>query len=309
LTHQTLAHGSLPQARFGGFGISGRSMIMPPESCFGLICGYPGEGKSAFVQSHADAALFNLDLSSTTIPNPLAAIWPALLDGRPIDADGTPITLTWEEVKSKVTLLESLARSGSDRPKTVIFDSLGSWIAILKDYVLRARNRETWQDIDGRRGWDEIYETILATCNRLRSCGYGVYLVCHIVNSVVPLGDESYSKVPELTITSGFYKRLYPLFEIVAAIGVEWYKEETITSPATEKTVAGKVVKIPAKTKLVPRKRYVLKVDCEEYAGIVKHRVTMPSSIELPHSGGWAAYVSAYNSNATVSPTPSPTTE
>ena len=197
--------GKLPQQRYANLGFTGVKMVHPPERLFGLICGLPGEGKSQFIHSHPDAWVCNMDCTST-MGDVQATIWPGIAaTGLPIDVNGEPLMMTWEAVQAKVDLLCQMAKTNQPRPATVFFDSLGTWIPLLKDWITRSNDKKDWRDMDGRRSWDQLYDMVIDTCLTLRRCGYGVYIVCHVVNAKIPLGDDKYVFKPELTITDGFY--------------------------------------------------------------------------------------------------------
>lgn len=293
---QTVEVGKLPQQKYPRLGFQGVQMVHPPERLFGLICGLPGEGKSQFIQSHPDAWVCNMDCTST-LGGPQACIWPGIdSQGRPIDADSSQMVLTWEAVKSKLDLLIHLAKNNEPRPATIFFDSLGTWVPILKDWITRSNNKEDWRDMDGRRAWDQLYDMVVDTCINLRRYGYGVYIVCHVVNAKIPLGEDRYVFKPELTITDNFYKRLYPLFELVAAISAEWVNEQKeIQQPPIIKD--GKSVTLKPKIVQIKRKKYLFSVDSELLSGITKHRVKMDSEFELPEQNGWAEFVNKYSAN------------
>ena len=289
--------GKLPQQRYASLGFTGVRMIHPPEKLFGLICGLPGEGKSQFIHSHPDSWVCNMDCTSS-LGDPQATIWPGISSqGQAIDVTGDPLVVTWEAVQAKVDLLCSLAKNNQPRPATVFFDSLGTWIPLLKDWITRSNDKKDWREMDGRRSWDQLYDMVIDTCLTLRRYGYGVYIVCHVVNAKIPLGDDKYVFKPELTITDGFYKRLYPLFELVAAISTEWVTEQReISQPPIVKD--GKTVVLKPKVVTEKRKRYLFSVDSETLSGITKHRVKMPSEFELPEANGWAEFVRNYTNNA-----------
>ena len=295
----TTHSGKLPQQRYTSLGFQGVKMVHPPERLFGLICGLPGEGKSQFIQSHPDAWVCNMDCTST-LGDPHACVWPGINpQGQPIDVDGQPLVLTWEAVMTKVELLCQLSKQNQPRPATVFFDSLGTWIPVLKDYITRSNDKKDWREMDGRRSWDQLYDMVIDTCLTLRRYGYGVYIICHVVNAKIPLGDDKYVFKPELTITDGFYKRLYPLFEMVAAISSEWVTEQReIAQPPIIRE--GKTVVLKPKVVTETRKKYIFSVDSESLAGITKHRVKMPSEFELPEDNGWAVFVTNYNNNASA---------
>ena len=291
--------GKLPQQRYANLGFTGVKMVHPPEKLFGLICGLPGEGKSQFVHSHPDAWVCNMDCTST-MGEVQATIWPGInAQGQPIDVDGQPLVLTWEAVTAKINLICELAKNNQPRPATVFFDSLGTWVPLLKDWITRSNDKKDWRDMDGRRSWDQLYDMVIETCLTLRRYGYGVYMICHVVNAKIPLGEDRYVFKPELTITDGFYKRLYPLFEMVAAISTEWINEQReIPQPAIVRD--GKTIQLKHKVVNEKRKRYLFQVDSEQLSGITKHRVKMPGSFELPEANGWGEFVRNYTDHASA---------
>jgi hypothetical protein len=294
-TATSIAAGSLPLDKYGGeLGFAGVRMIHPLDKCLGLICGYPGGGKSCLIQSHENGFILNLDKSSTTCEEPKAVIWPGInQEGDPIDIDGRTFILDWEATEAKKQLLVKLARENKPRPRTVFIDSVTEMVRLLKDYITRDNNKEKWQDMDGRRAWDRLYDMIVSFCEDLRRAGYGVYLICHVVNAVVPVGEDMFKEVTELTLGKGGYKRLYPSFEVVAVIEKitrNEYKEQEnkpIKNPRTGKEMTRK----KPKTIKVEKTVHVFAVESKKLDGIVKHRVNMPDEIELPAVGGWA-YVS-----------------
>jgi len=277
-------------------------MIHPMGRLFGLICGQPSGGKSCFIQSHPEGFIFNLDCSSTTTPNVQATIWPGInSEGEPINPDGSQAILSWEAIADKIKLLIDLKMNNKPRPETIFFDSLGLLIRILRDYITRINNKQDWKDMDGRRAWDTLYEMILDNCLLLRRYGYGVYLICHVVNAKVMLSEETSIIRPELTVTDTFYKRLYPCFEMVAAIQKEWVKERR-EIPQPDIMVKGKKVSLKPKVVTEEVPQHVFCVDSEALAGITKKRVALPGEIILPQIDGWKSVLSVYNK--TVSPLP-----
>ena len=292
---QELAVGKSVAAKYGGLGLTG-PMVSPPGKLFGLLVGMPASGKSCFIQSHPEAFIINTDLSSTTTDEPQACMWPAMDNptGTPAEPSGkgeSPITLDWEKVlKIKGQLIE-MAEKGLERPETVVIDSLGTALALVRKYVTKKAGRSEWKEMDGRRAWDDVYEQCIQIATDLRSSGYGFYYTCHIVNSKIPLGDDRYTIRPELTITDNFYKRLFPLFELVAAfeceIGTETVMVET-------KGPGGKPG--PKRPKTIQYKKHNIKVNDESLNGITKCRVVLPDKFEVPKQNGWKFFSDQYTS-------------
>lgn len=295
---QTLAKGKLPQQKYGSLGITGMQMIHPMGRLFGLICGKPSEGKSCFIQSHPEGFIFNLDCSSTTTPDVKATIWPGInKEGEPINPDGSQAIITQEAINEKIAILIQMKQENKPRPETIFFDSIGLWIRILRDYITRREGKNEWKEMDGRRAWDTLYEMILDTCFLLRRHGYGVYIVCHVVNAKVQLTEETSIIRPELTVTDTFYKRLYPCFEMVAAIQKMWVKERR-EIPQPDRIVNGKKMSLKPKIVTTEVARHIFCVDSEALAGITKRRVSIPGELVLPHSNGWETILSTYNEHA-----------
>ena len=268
-------------------------MVSPPGRLFGLIVGMPGVGKSCFLQSHDDAFIINSDLSSTTNSKPLAIMWPAMgPEGIPIEPTSSGhqnCLLTWKKILEKKKALIEMSEKNMDRPETIVIDSLGSALALVRKYVTEKAGKQEWKELDGRRAWDDVYEELVRFAVDIRAAGYGFYYVCHLVNAKIPLGDDRYTIRPELTITDSFYKRLFPLFELVAAFETE-YGQETKMVPRKNK-VGSDGPKRPVVTKY---KKHFMTVNDESLSGITKCRVALPDRIELPQEGAWNAFEDIY---------------
>ena len=292
---QELAVGKTVQSRYSGLGFSGGAMVSPPGKLFGLIVGMPGVGKSCFLQSNPNAFIINTDLSSTTTSKPNATMWPAMgPEGIPIEPFSSGFrncTLTWKKILEKKDQLIKLSESDTDRPETIVVDSLGSAIALVRKYVTEKAGKTDWKELDGRRAWDDVYEELVRYAVDLRAAGYGFYYVCHLVNAKIPLGEDRYTIRPELTITDSFYKRLFPLFELVAAFEVE-YGQETKMVPRKNKD-GSDGPKRPITTKY---KKHFMTVNDESLSGITKCRVTLPDRVELPQEDAWSTFEGIYQS-------------
>lgn len=292
---QKLAVGKTIQARYSGLGFSGVGMVSPPGRLFGLIVGMPGAGKSCFLQSHPNAFIINSDLSSTTNPNPKAIMWPAMgpegIPIEPLSSGFQNCALTWKGVLEKKAQLLRMSEQNQERPETIVVDSLGSAIGLVRKHVTEKSGKQDWKELDGRRAWDDVYEELVRFAVDLRSAGYGFYYVCHLVNAKIPLGDDRYTIRPELTITDSFYKRLFPLFELVAAFESEYGTETTMVARKNPDGSPGP--KRPVKTKY---KKHCMTVNDESLLGITKCRVMLPDKIELPQEGAWSIFEDIYKS-------------
>ena len=287
---QDIAVGKTGVQKYSGLGFSGQKMIHPPGQLLGLLVGMPGTGKSSFMQSNPDAFIINTDGTSTTNPTPEACMWPGVTsEGQPMDVNGQSMVLTWDEIIKKKEQLIKMSGSNTQRPQTVILDSLGPSIQLMKDHVTKKAGRENWKDLDGRRAWDDVYDGLLRFSLDLRRYGYGFYYVCHLVNAKIPIGDDRYTFRPELTITDSFYKRLFPMFELVAAFESDWVTEsKQIQMPG----VGGKPG--PKRTETIKSQKYYMTINDEALAGITKCRVDLPDRIELPQKSAWASFEEQY---------------
>jgi hypothetical protein len=294
---QELAVGKTAAQRFSGLGFTATKMVAPPGKLFGLLVGMPGSGKSCFVQSNPNAFIINTDLSSTTTEEPKACIWPGMgPDGSPCEPSGkgmNPMVLTWEKILEKKKSLIDMSQKGLDRPDTIIVDSLGPSIALVRDWVTKKANKTEWKELDGRRAWDDVYEQLLRFALDLRQHGYGFYYVCHLVNAKIPLGDDRYVIRPELTITDNFYKRLFPLFELVAAFESEITTKTEMIHLKNKDGSPG-----PKRPKTVKKKAHYITVNDEKLSGITKCRVVLPDRFELPSIDAWSVFEEAYTSSA-----------
>jgi hypothetical protein len=287
-------------------------MIASPEGVLGLIAGAPGSGKSALFQTCPEAFIFNLDPSSTTIPGepgaeaptPKALMWPGIsTEGRTLNDQGLPFILSWSFVEEKVAILKGLAARNEPRPKVVVFDSLSAMIALIKswlpgkaaDFNLATNSKTVWKELDGRAAWDFLYDRIIDLLLSLRAHGYGVYVVGHIVNSKVQLGEDRMTIMPELTITDGFWKRLYPWFELVM---IAQAFDEVVSIPDPRWKPDPKFPNAKARTVSVQRRRVYLTTGGNEFSGITKVRVPISTVLLEPASSAWDVFVAQYKAAA-----------
>lgn len=308
---QTLTSGATISSKYPDLGgATALTSIAPLTGIMWLCCGFPNSGKSALLQGCPDAFIFNLDESSTTAKVPRATIWPWMdsVSGRSVDASG-PIILTWALVRQKIELLKKLAKENRTRPRMVVFDSLSSAISLLKVWVvehainlnLTSTTPGGWKDLNGKAAWDLLYDILVDTMRDLHSHGYGVCYVGHVVNAKIPLGDDRYLIKPELTITDNFYKRLFPWFEMVAAVSNRAVSEQETTEQKVRVLGQEQVVK---NTQTVTRNRRVFVTDDTDLQGILKIRVAIPGVMVLPEDG-WPVVEEAYRKAAFVVTSPS----
>lgn len=301
----TLAHGNTLQSRYGKLGGYTGHMIAPPERIKALIMGLPGSGKSAFLQSHPDAFIFNLDISSTVTPNPRATLWPGLdsTTGQPINDAGAPTTLTWTGIAEKIAILKELAATNQPRPSTIVFDSLSAWTALLFNWIpanavplyLRSPEKgptDNWRALEGKAAWTALYDIICNTINDLASAGYGVYVVAHVVQTRVPLGDDQFTTEVDFAGGAGLWKRIFPLFELSAVLTTDTGTRE-ITRLDTVKNRDGSTREITRRTS-ESYKAFKLTYSLPQLAAISKSRVDI-GEIILPEHDAWTHFASVYN--------------
>ena len=288
---QELLEGEPLTKKYENLGFTAQRMVHPPGKCFGLLVGMPGSGKSHFIQSNEGAFIINCDGTSTTNDKPEACIWPGVNEkGMPIDVGNKEIALDWDLILKKKEQLIELAKNQQPRPETVVMDSLIPAIGLVKNYVTKQSGRQNWKELDGRRAWDDVYEFLLQYALELRKYGYGFYFICHLVNSKIPLGDDKYVIRPELTITDSFYKRLFPLFELVVAFESAYVNE---TKEITMKGPQGK--QGPKKTVTEKVHKYQMKINDEALSGITKCRVRLPDTLDIPQENSWEWFETEYN--------------
>jgi len=314
----TLATGTTLQTKYGRLGGYTGHMIAPPERIKALILGLPGSGKSAFLQSHPGAYIFNFDLSSTVTPDPKATLWPGIdpKTGRPINESGSPIVLGWPAVQEKIALLKELAAADQPRPETVVFDSLSAWAQLLISWVpgaavslfLRSPDKgpvDNFRALEGKAAWDAIYSIIYSTIVDLANAGYGVYVVGHVVQTKVPIGEDQFTSELDFAGGPGLWKRIFPLFELSAVVNTtpgtrDYTKTDTIANrDGTTRTITRRVSE--------PCKNFTLTYSMPNLSAISKSRVPI-GDIRLPEQDAWAAYAKAYNEARALRVTPpSPT--
>ncbi len=293
-TQQKLGSGQTLAQRYDGLGFSGQPMHYPLERLFGIISGPPDSGKSCLFQGCPDAFILNLDLSSTTNPQPAACIWPGITPGgEPMDVDGSRMELTWKALARKHEQLLKLAADDAPRPRTIVLDSLGSAISMARDHVVEAWNKKHWTEIDGRAGWEYVYDGIIRFGTSLRKAGYGFFFVAHVVNQVLPMGEDRYVERHNLTITPNFWSRFFPFLEFSAVIYPQWTTESHQVRKPDVTTPDGKTIPGRTVTEQIRTKRYVLTTTEEQYAGITKSRVPI-ESLSIPLEGGWATLAATY---------------
>lgn len=297
---QTLAHGSTPQQKYAGLGGHTGRVLAPISRALAFWFGLPGSGKSYLLQSIPDSYTFNLDNSDSVTPWPHTIMWPGKnpVTGQSLGDDGNPVIITHEHIMAKVQLLKQMAAENRPRPSTIIFDSLSSWNQILRDYILRnavsiGLSKTAVTDLNQLHGpswYGYLYDTIVKTVSELKSCGYGVHLVGHVVREKTPIGPDQYIQTMEFTMGDGLWKRLFPLLEVSLYVGS--VEEPVKVEKVREVGVRGEVKKETYTVSTNERRWYAegMRAGLE---GMVKTRVPV-NRILLPRENTWAAFEKAY---------------
>ena len=297
----TLAHGATIQSKWEGLGGQIGATIAPLSGSTILILGQPGEGKSHLLHDCPDSYVLNPDVSSTSNPQARAAVWPSRSSdtGLVIGDNGRPIILSASDIFAKVDRLVALAREGKPRPRVVGIDSLSSLMHLIKIWMPHNANTigltrepvQEWNQLNGLAAYDWLYDRIVGIVQDLQRAGYGVAVIAHVVNSVIQLDDNKSVIKPELTVTSGFWKRFYRLFDTVVAVSKKT-ESKTLITPGTV-MVKGKAVPT-RKKELKNITTYTLAVTNPQLDGLTKKRVSFPDSITLPALHPWDVFEAEY---------------
>lgn len=264
---------------------------------FAMISGPPASGKTNFFMGCDGAYIINLDQASMparTEDDIRCGVWPGVDDdGQCVDVNGDSFAMTWEKVQEKVELLKDLATKKEPRPEMVVFDTLSGMLQLATEYVTRKGGKKDFKELDGRRAYDDLYSLILNTCNDLRRHGYGVWLICHIVNKSVQLGEDRYEERPRLTITGGFWQRLFWQLELSGVITAEWdvetYEREVKTGRVDSQ--GNEIVRKRPETRKV--KKHTFTINHQDYLGITKGKVDFPD-LHLTREDAWNIFERAY---------------
>lgn len=289
----TVATGKLPHQSYGSLPGFSTPQVVPMERAFVMCVGPPGEGKTTFIQSCPTGYVINLD-NSTTSPHLRGMVWPGInKQGQPYDQNGV-VTMSWEKLLQTTNALIALAKEGKPHPSPVFFDSLDAVLPLLQDYMIRKENVENWQDLDGRRMYGIAYDRIVRLFNELLNVGIGVWLIGHVVNAKIQIGDDKYVIRPELTIGDGLWRRMSWALEMVC--GIEQMDRTSATEVIMPDTTKpdGTVRKGRTKTVTETKKAYCFVTDSSRYAELMKRRVNIPGEIEIPYQDAWPIVSKAY---------------
>lgn len=300
MTQVDLQHGNTAAQRFSRLGVQKSRMITGPRSMFAMVSGPPASGKTNFFMGCDGAYIINLDQASMPardLDDIKAGVWPGVDDdGQCVDVDGSTFTLTWEKIQEKVEVLKELAKNKEPRPDMVVFDTLSGLLNIATEYITRKSGKKDFKELDGRRAYDDLYSLILNTCQDLRRHGYGVWLICHIVNKTVQIGEDRYEERPRLTITGGFWQRLFWQLELSAVITAEWDVEtiEREIKTGRKDAQGNEIIRKRPETQKV--KKHHFTINHQDYLGITKGKIDF-SDLRLTRESAWAQFESAYTGN------------
>jgi hypothetical protein len=76
--------------------------------------------------------------------------------------------------------------------ETVVIDALGAALRLLRPYVASLYGREQFHEIDGRLGWERLFDTLIEYGQNLRRHGYGVYYIAHLSRKHIPLSEQQH---------------------------------------------------------------------------------------------------------------------
>lgn len=283
MTH-TLAAGSTPQAAFAGLpgkiGVDRR----PLTNMSIFFAGPPGAGKTTTLSTIPDSFGFNCDGSSINHANARAQVF-------------TPSN--WDETLQAKNALIQLAAAGKPRPKIVWMDSVAGALSMLDRWVpanakslgISAENKSAFRELHGPAAWDASYGQIARFVDDLRSAGYGVILAGHVINQVIPLGDDRSVYKPDFTFGAGLWKRLYWKFEMVPVFVVR-HGVERVTTYKKLTQRDGSIKEIPQVSDNPVRQHWIV-FDDPAYTEIAKARVPL-GSIQLSLDTPWDDFVAAY---------------
>ena len=291
--NHTLAVGKTAANKYPSLGQAAGNSQYPLGKMFGLLVGESGAGKSFVMQSNPDAYILNLDETPTVYPNSEATMFPiAGPDGRPVDETGKPIVLSWEDIEEKKKVLCALATSNSPRPQTVVLDTIMQALRLLRPYVAKMYGRENFRDVDGRLGWERLFDTLIEFAVTLRRHGYGVVFTCHLSRKHIPIADQQHVEEYRIMLSDGLYARLFPMFDVVIPLIAEWKIEEKETEK--EITISGKKVKRKIKTSEKIRK-HIAAFENEKLQGITKTRtLSSLTQVTIPRKNAWGALEAAF---------------
>jgi hypothetical protein len=226
-------------------------------------------------------------------------MFPAWVNGQLLDHNGAPFVLTFKHIRDLVARLVKAASANEPRPTIIGFDSLRTLVQLARDYTIASFNKTEWRELDGRAGYDFMYDAIINLILSLRAAGYGVVLVAHIINRIIPIGEDISAERIDVDITPGLYSRLYGMTDLQMVIARE-------DIPVTR--VVEQEIRLPDGKTFIRKnniesieKRWVALADVAEpgqsrYSGVIKRRAKITKTLNITsEGGGWDVLTLAYN--------------
>lgn len=277
--------------------------LLPPHKIRGMIIGYPGGGKSSFLQSIPNSFYMNLNRTSTTTPTQRCLMWPTYTpEGALVDSTGRSLVLSWDIVQKQINLLIDLAQKNLPRPATIVIDHIGDLARLLNTWLvenasvvgLASADKKivSFNQLDGRAAYGWINRKIISVLDSLHAAGYGVWTITHLVNSKVRLNEDLHTVIPELTLSDGLYKSIFDTVDFLAV-----YMLETVINSNTQMVEqdigGGRKMNRPQTTRTTTKQARIA-LASPGLEGITKSRVPLPALLDLPHEDAWAAFEKEY---------------
>ena len=253
-------------------GATGKQML-PPGQQFAMLFGNPGTGKSHFLESNPDAYILNLDLTSTSHPEPAATTWPILRSDGTFDPNPT-----WPKV---MEIIDKLVEAALTNMSKIVKE----WVPEGLPYA--STTGKSFLELDGQMAYGFLSDTILAACLKLRAAGYGVWVVGHTHESITrnEQGTIVGSKILP-TFSEGLWKRLAPNLELVASM----IRTQTTASEEEEYVDHRGRTRTRRNTRTVNTHRIGFQV--RDLAPYYKSRAY--PEVDIPKRNSWAAFEDAY---------------
>jgi hypothetical protein len=176
----------------------------------------------------------------------------------------------------------------------VVIDTLGAAIRMLRPHIAKIYGRERFTDVDGRLGWERLFDTLIEFGVSLRRQGYGVYYIAHLSRKHVPLSENQHVEEYKILISDGLYARMFPMFDIVIPITANWDIRE-LTRDQTV-VIGGKTV-TRQQTSQEKVRRHFAAFDNPKLEGIAKVRTLSPlNTVELSRENAWGSFCAAFES-------------
>lgn len=294
MTEQLMTTGPTGARKYARISSPVHNGVGPPGGSFMALVGEPSTGKTSFMASNPRAFILNCDRSQLPVmPEFRAAVWPVRNPaGELIGSDGQPVEMTWNSVHDTIDILCEMAENDEERPETVIFDTIAGQMQLAMQKHMNDRGVTDWRQLDGRAGWDWVYNSMIGQWDRLRTAGYGVCLVLHAVNKIVSLeGGDGQTRAMDLTITGNFWSRFFWKLDLVIALKI---LRMNVKETRTQDLGNGQTREF---TKDVPKDVQIASVSNPEFRGIVKSRVTM-TDVTLSRDSAWQDFETAFNQAA-----------